>query len=262
MDLTTTLVYVTAGLAGAINALAGGGTLLTFPALLPLMTPTQANMTSTIALLPGSMTGAWTYRREIGSLAPWFMRLLPASLVGSLIGSLLLALDPSDTFKIIVPWLILFASLLFLAQPWLARAAGKPGQQPGFRILLIASACQLAVSIYGGYFGAGIGILMLATLGLWGAGDLHQINGLKNLLAACINGVSVGVFAWQGGIVWSLVPGMAAASVVGAYLAASFGKRLPKPVLRLFIITVGFLQTFYYLFRQAGILPGLNFVSS
>ncbi|NBU75957.1 MAG: sulfite exporter TauE/SafE family protein, partial [Planctomycetes bacterium] len=103
MDLTTTLVYVTAGLAGAINALAGGGTLLTFPALLPLMTPTQANMTSTIALLPGSMTGAWTYRREIGSLAPWFMRLLPASLVGSLIGSLLLALDPSDTFKIIVP---------------------------------------------------------------------------------------------------------------------------------------------------------------
>ena len=92
-------------------------------------------------------------------------------------------------------------------------------------------------------------------------GDLHQINGLKNLLAACINGVSVGVFAWQGGIVWSLVPGMAAASVVGAYLAASFGKRLPKPVLRLFIITVGFVQTFYYLFRQAGILPGLNFVS-
>ena len=124
--------------------------------------------------------------------------------------------------------------------------------------LLIASACQFAVSVYGGYFGAGIGILMLATLGLWGAGDLHQINGLKNLLAACINGVSVAVFAWEGSIVWSLVPGMAGASVVGAFLAANFGKRLPKPVLRGFIIFVGLAQTSYYLLRQAGILPGLE----
>ncbi len=257
MDLTA-LAYLTAGLAGGINALAGGGTLLTFPALLPLMTPTQANMTSTIALLPGSVTGAWAYRQEIGSLRPWFVRLLPASLVGSLIGSLLLALDPGGSFKLIVPWLILFASVLFIAQPWLGRAAPRTGQGSGFGLLLIASACQFAVSVYGGYFGAGIGILMLATLGLWGAGDLHQINGLKNLLAACINGVSVAVFAWEGSIVWSLVPGMAGASVVGAFLAANFGKRLPKPVLRGFIIFVGLAQTSYYLLRQAGILPGLE----
>lgn len=258
MDLTA-LAYVTAGLAGGINSLAGGGTLLTYPALLPLMTPTQANMTSTIALLPGSITGAWAYRREIGSLGPWFGRLLPASLAGSLIGSLLLALDPGGSFKLVVPWLILFASVLFIAQPWLG--AAKPGAasgRPGMRLLLIASACQFAVAVYGGYFGAGIGILMLATLGLWGAGDLHQVNGLKNLLAACINAVSVAVFAWEGSIVWTLVPGMAGASVAGAYLAAHFGRKLPKPVLRGFIIFVGLAQTSYYLLRQAGILPGLE----
>lgn len=257
MDLTG-LAYLTAGLAGGINALAGGGTLLTYPALLPLMTPTQANMTSTIALLPGSVMGAWAYRREISSLSPWFVRLLPASLVGSLIGSLVLAFDPGGSFKLVVPWLILFASVLFIAQPWVGSAGPARGSQPGFRLLAVASACQFAVSVYGGYFGAGIGILMLATLGLWGAGDLHQVNGLKNLLAACINGVSVGVFAWEGSIAWHLVPGMAGASIVGAFLAAHFGKRLPKPVLRGFIIFVGLAQTSYYLLRQAGILPGFE----
>jgi uncharacterized membrane protein YfcA len=187
------------------------------------------------------------------------------SIVGGSLGALLALRAGDRLFARLVPWLVLTATALFAAQEPIARAlrarVTAVAAPPSPARLASFALFQLAVALYGGFFGAGIGILMLATLGLWGAGDLHQINGLKNLLAACINGVSVGVFAWQGGIVWSLVPGMAAASVVGAYLAASFGKRLPKPVLRLFIITVGFVQTFYYLFRQAGILPGLNFVS-
>ena len=143
----------TALLAGGINALAGGGTLLTFPALLAVMGPTEANMTSTLALFPGSLAGSWGFRKEIYQGRNWLLRLLPASVLGGIIGSLLLAWGSPEHFALLIPWLILTASVLFIIQPWVARGQGEEEKNPSWKVLLIASLCQFLVAVYGGYFG-------------------------------------------------------------------------------------------------------------
>ena len=152
-------------------------------------------MTSTVALVPGSVAGAWGYRREMASTRPWLLLLLGPSLLGGLAGSVLLIKRPED-FAAIVPWLLLIAAILFLAQPhvtrWLLVAEKSSLPAPWLCGLVIAF--QLVVGVYGGYFGAGIGILMLSALGLMGLHDIHHMNAVKTVLAAVINGVSVVVF--------------------------------------------------------------------
>lgn len=244
----------TAFLAGGINALAGGGTLLTFPALLAVMSPTEANMTSTLALFPGSLAGSWGFRKEIVGGKAWLVRLLPASIVGGILGSLLLAWGKPEWFESLVPWLVLLASVLFIAQPWLGRGHGDEEKTPTWNVLLIASFCQFLVAVYGGYFGAGIGILMLATLGQWGVGSLHRVNGLKNLLAAMINGISAVIFGFSGLVRWDFVLAMGLAAVVGGYLAGWVGPKIPRKALRAFVICAGVTQTLYYFSKQLGFL--------
>jgi uncharacterized membrane protein YfcA len=260
------LLCVSAFAAGAVNAVAGGGTLLTFPALLTRLPDVSANTTSTVALVPGSMAGAWGFRHELSGCGSWLTLLLPPSLLGGLLGSLLLIEFP-NAFLLVVPWLLLLAAVLFMAQPTLnrylqrgtARDEGMrtsevlPGSGPA-RLALLSF--QFLVGVYGGYFGAGIGILMLSGLGLIGMADIHRMNAVKTILASTMNLVSVVVFVFhpKGQVAWRYGPVMAVASIVGGYAGARLSRRLPQPLVRWLVIVTGFALAGYYFLKQAGLL--------
>jgi uncharacterized membrane protein YfcA len=257
------LLCATAFLAGAVNSLAGGGTLLTFPVLLRVMSSVQANATSTVALMPGSAAAAWGYRRELRGSGRWLWLLGPPSLVGGLIGTLLVVGLPDRVFDFAVPWLLLTASLLFLFQPLFGRVirarpaasdpaeplAGNEDTTSGTTRLLVA-VFQLAVAVYGGYFGAGIGILMLTALAFICPGDIHRMNALKTLLAACINGVSVVVFVAEGKVVWRYGLVMALAGIAGGFCGAHFGRQLPRAAVRWFVVLIGLAITAFQFAKQ------------
>ncbi len=254
---TLALLVLSSLAAGVVNALAGGGTLLTFPPLTAVMSKVFANGTSTTALLPGSVAGAWGYRRELRAVGRWPLLLVVPSLVGGLLGTLLVTRLPESYFAAAVPWLILSATLLFVLQPTLVklslrlRPAGPPDPHKrsaaSYAGLMIA---QFVIAVYGGYFGAGIGILMLSALGLMGVADIHEMNAVKTVLAACINALSVVVFAVEGKVVWPTAVVMAAAAVIGGYLGAHFGRRLPRALVRWTVIVIGFTLAAKYFWEQ------------
>ncbi len=263
--------------AGVMNSIAGGGTLLTFPALMAVLTPLYAdtagavaNATSTVALLPGSLAGTWGYRKEFAAARGFAVRLLPPSLVGGVVGALLLASFPQK-FDALVPWLILTAAVLFLLQQPLGRflarrregaAGGKGGAPPGAvldlaplrrvrrRQVAVLVGFQFLVAVYGGYFGAGIGILMLTALGLMGLQNIHQANAVKTLLASAINGVSVVIFVGYGLVNWPFAGGMAVAAIAGGYAGARVARRLPAVYARWAVIAIGFGLAGYYAWKQ------------
>jgi uncharacterized membrane protein YfcA len=252
---------LTAFLAGAINALAGGGTLLTFPALIaglagvpgidPKFLSAYANGTSTVALMPASLSSAWAYREELSAVQRWLRWLMLPSVAGGVGGAYLVTRFPK-TFDALVPWLILAASLLFLAQPLVARWLGhKHGDNPTARRLALVVLLQLGVAIYGGYFGAGIGILMLSALGVMGLSNMHEMNALKVVLGACINGMATGVFIVQQVVHWPYALAMMAFAIAGGYVGARYGKKLPSKYVRWFVIAVGFGLTAWYFFKQS-----------
>jgi uncharacterized membrane protein YfcA len=251
------LLIASAFAAGVVNTLAGGGTLLTFPSLISIgrLKEVVANGTSTVALVPGSLAGAWGFRRELGEARRWLKWLLPPSLVGGVVGTLLVTRLPADYFKLMVPWLILTASLLFLLQPVLARRF--PPHPEGLvspRVQTAVVFFQFLVAVYGGYFGAGIGILMLSSLSFMGIGDIHRMNALKTLLAAAINGMSVIVFAIERTVAWHLVGPMMLGAIAGGLGAAFVGRRLPNAVVRWFVIAVGLVLSAYYFTKQLYLL--------
>jgi len=223
--------------AGIINAVAGGGTLLTFPALTSVVTEVVANATSTVALVPGSAASAWGYRRELAACRAWLVILIGPSLVGGALGALLVTRLPEDYFRAAVPWLILLAAFLFLVQPLLTRASRQNNARPSAAAVLFVVVFQLLIAVYGGYFGAGIGILMLASLGLMGMGDVHRMNALKTLLAFCINGISVVVFILDEKVDWRYALMMVPAAILGGYAGARLALRL-NPVLVRGVVTV------------------------
>lgn len=242
--------------AGVINAVAGGGTLLTFPALIFALGESGeaaviANATSTTALFPGSLASMWGYRREFRGTAHWIRWLLWPSIVGGLIGSSLVVFLPADWFKLLIPWLILTATLLFLLQPWIARKTGigKPHEEPSRRTIWGIVAFQFLVGIYGGYFGAGIGILMLSALALMGIGDIHKMNALKTLFAAVMNGLAVVIFIWQQKVDWRYAMPMIVAASVGGFLGASVARRLDKTLVRNVVIGIGLVLSIHYFLR-------------
>ncbi len=256
------LLALSAFAAGVVNSLAGGGTLLTFPALaaiIPVLVPgatradvlVLANTTSTIALMPGSAAAAFAFRRELGEVRRWTRLLIWPSVIGGAIGTFLLTLLPAAYFKAIVPWLILTAALLFMIQPLVTRYLRTHEQTTGPAPWVVAAVVgfQLLVAIYGGYFGAGIGILMLASLGLMGIGDIVHMNALKTFLAMSINAVSVVIFLGQGLVVWTPALVMAIASIAGGYLGGHAGRVLNKTFLRWFVIVVGLGLAVYYFVR-------------
>jgi hypothetical protein len=240
--------------AGAINSIAGGGTLLTFPALLAVLSPEAANATSTVALMPGSLAASAGYRAELDASRRFIVRMLPASLLGGLAGSLLLVLFP-DAFGDLVPWLILTAAVLFLVQPALSRIIRrkqKEHAEPGPATVAGLIAFQFLVAAYGGYFGAGIGILMLTALGFMGVGDIHRMNAVKTVLAAAINAVSVAVFVVGGLVNWGYALPMVASAVAGGYVGARLARRTPPTYVRWAVIAIGLGLSAYYFARPPG----------
>jgi uncharacterized membrane protein YfcA len=231
--------------AGAVNSIAGGGTLFTFSALLAAQVPSVvANATSTVALVPASLAGAWGYRKELHTVRRWVVPLMVPSLAGGLVGSLLVAQLPPSYFDALVPWLLLTAALLFLFQPFLSRQTAHAAPKPHAVAAVVGF--QFLVAVYGGYFGAGIGILMLSSLGLMGLSDIHAMNGLKNFLAVGINGISVAVFVVSGLVRWDLVALMMPAAILGSYAGARLARRLDRGVVRWIVIAIGFGLAVYY----------------
>jgi len=235
--------------AGAINAVAGGGTLLTFPTLLFFNTPpVVANATSTFALLIGTAGSVFGYRRHLHIVKPWLWRFVPVSILGGLIGGVLLTRTSDEMFSRLVPFLILFATIVFLAQGFFRRLARFDATSGEYRAIAAAILFQFGVAIYGGYFGAGIGILMLASLGFIGLHDIHEMNTLKTVLASLINFVAALWFIIAGLVHWPKASVMTIGAIAGYYLGSHYSQRIPQRRVRQVITIIGFIisaVTFY-----------------
>jgi uncharacterized protein len=244
------LIFFAAAVGGAINSVAGGGTLVTFPAIVWLgVPPLSANATNTVALWPGSFGSMWAYRGELRGAREWVIWFTVPSLVGGLVGALLLLHTPGDRFDAIVPFLVLGATLLFLLHGPVTRRllrrggagdyeeAAGPLPRPSWIVLL----AQFGVAVYGGYFGAGIGILMLATLGAMGLTNIHRMNGLKNWGAMCINAVAAAAFIVSGIVDWPVALTMAAGGLLGGYGGARIALQIGQKWVRRTVIAIGLL---------------------
>ena len=230
-------------LAGAVNSVAGGGTLISFPVLIWLgLNSVTANATSTVAIWPGTMGSIWGYRRELESAEARFRILILPSLVGGLAGALALRWTPARIFDEMVPFLILFATLLFMAQETLQRLFKTPASEGRHTPQWLAGAVcfQLLVGIYGGYFGAGIGILMLAALSILGLKDIHEMNSLKVVFGGSINGVAAAYFVFSGMVHWPFVLVMAAGAIAGGWGGAGIARRLGRTAVRRIVVAIGF----------------------
>ncbi|MBF6128972.1 sulfite exporter TauE/SafE family protein [Nocardia brasiliensis] len=230
--------------AGGINTIVGSGTLITFPALLAFgLPPVTANVSNTIGLVPGAVSGVHGYRRELAGQRERLVRLGTASLLGGITGAVLLLTLPANAFKAIVPVLIILALVLVVVQPrlsrWVkARRADGAGPAPkhGGPVLFVA---VFATGIYGGYFGAAQGVLLLGLLGVLVHEDIQRLNGVKNVLALIVNGVSALIFIVIADVNWQAVGLIALGSIIGGQLGAKMGRRMPPNVLRAVIVVVG-----------------------
>jgi uncharacterized protein len=243
LDLGHAAIIVVAGVwAGMVNTIVGSGTLVTFPVLLALgYPPLTANVSNGLGLVPGSLTGAIGYRRELRGLRGRVVRLGVASVLGGLTGAVLLLWLPPDAFDTVVPVLIALAVVLVVIQPWVSRrmAARRPDGAPRTRVGPAVSAATYGTGVYGGYFGAAQGVLLLATLGLLIDDDLQRHNAVKNVLATLANLVSGIVFALVAPVSWPVVACVAGGSIVGGVIGSLVGRRLPPVVLRGVIVVVG-----------------------
>lgn len=246
------IMFAAAFVAGAMNSIAGGGTLITFPVLLWLgLDPKVANATSTVALWPGLFGGLWGFRREMDNSRSILVRLGLTSVIGGAVGASLLIMTPSETFARLVPFLIFFATVLFMLQEPISRrlGIGTSMENRRARWWLGAIIFQFFSSIYGGYFGAGNGILMLAALGLLGLSDIHRANGIKNFLGICINSTAIIGFSLSGLVYWPDALLMAVAAIAGGYFGASAARRLGRVFVRRTVITIGLVIGFVMLWR-------------
>ena len=235
------ILLAAAFLAGAMNAVAGGGSFLTLPALIYAgVPPVAANATGTVALLPGYASGVYGYRQDLTPVGTLSLPLLSVvSLVGGLAGAGLLLVTPDSVFRDIVPWLLLLATGLFAFGNMLAQRLRSLGLHGNGAML----GTLFAVSVYGGYFNGGLGILLLAQLSLFGMTDLNAMNGLKNLFSAVLTAIAVVAYAAGGAVEWPKALLMTVAAVAGGYVGARVGRKIPKPVLRTGIIAVGLVMS-------------------
>ena len=236
-----------AAVGSAINSIAGAGTLVTFPAIVALgVPPLIANATSTVGLLPGSIGSVVGYRQELTGAHAWLIRFTLPSLAGGALGGWFLLRIGAEWFERVVPYLVLGATVLFMLRgplmAWLSRRRGvnehsssRP-ESPRWAFLV----AQFGVGVYGGYFGAGIGILMLATLGLMGLSNIHLMNGLKNWGGFCMNLVAAAIFALNGVVLWPLALVMGLGSVLGGYVGARMAQRVGQAVVRRAVVVIGF----------------------
>jgi uncharacterized membrane protein YfcA len=218
----------------------GSGSLITFPTLLAFGVPAvTANVSNNVGLVPGNVSGAYGYRKELAGQWKRLLRLASASAIGAVAGALLLLKLPAGTFKVIVPVLILIACVLVIVQPrlngWLAERRGEPSEHGG--PVLWAGVC--GSGIYGGYFGAAQGVLMIGLLGIFLDEPLQRINGLKNVLTFVVNGTAAIVFISVTHVDWVLAGLIAVGSTIGGYFGARYGRRLPPMALRVLIVVIG-----------------------
>ena len=253
-SLRLPLAIAAAAVAGVVNSIAGGGTLLTFPALLALgISPAAAIASSTVAVLPGALSSMLGYRRELAGAERWRRAIALPSLAGGALGAWAFLATPPLAFARLVPWLVLGATALFMANGAVMRrvrrdtAAHLRPEPAGPSMAMLVA--QLCVGVYGGYFGAGVGILMLASLGFSGFTNIHRMNGLKNWGGFCMNLVASAIFAFTRRVDWPIALSMAAAAVVCSYLGSRLAQRVgPTPVRRA-IIGVGLVSGVWMLMR-------------
>jgi hypothetical protein len=240
LDAVSILEMAAVGLIGAaINSLAGGGTLLSFPVLLALGYPALvANVSNTLGLLPGYAGGSLSYRRELAGQGARVIVLGTAGAVGALIGAFLLTRTSSSAFRAVVPWLILFACLLLALQPLVSRwlAASRQGPATVGPLLIAGDA---AGGVYGAFFGAGLGVMLLAVLGLFLTDSLQRLNALKGVISMVVNGVAAVCFAIAAPVAWPVVAAMAPAAFVGGFAGAWLARRVPPTPLRILVVLLG-----------------------
>ncbi len=240
-------------IAGVINSVAGGGTLLSFPTLIFTGVPAIiANATNTIALQVGTLASFVSYRREFASQKRLAWRLAPPSLLGGLVGAILLLRTSETYFRHIIPYLILFATILFTFQPFVSRLLQIEAQAAAKSRHALAAAIffVFCVGIYGGYFGAGIGILMLAALGVLVHGDIHEMNSLKVLLSSLMNGVAGIYFIAHGSVMWTDAILLATGALAGGYTGPILARRVGAKIVRGVVTFVGFAMGVYFLVRR------------
>lgn len=241
------LILVAGFLGGLLNAIAGGGTFITFPALVFIGIPEiAANATSTVAAMPGYLSAAIGFRRDIAELdRKLLLRLTLWSMLGGAIGSGLLLISSNEAFAILIPFLLLGATLVFLRgaqiREWAARQRGA--------VTAFGAGTMIPVSIYGGFFNGGLGIVLLALFSMWGMTNLHAMNGLKCWLSFALSVVSFVIFAIGGKVVWIPALVMGLGTILGGLAGAPVARRIPMPVLRKLIAAVGFGMTAVFLYR-------------
>jgi uncharacterized membrane protein YfcA len=240
--LQLVIAFAAAFLAGGINSVAGGGTMVAFPVLIALGLPSVvANATTTVGIWPGTIGSIWGFRRELRRLSRRLLWLLvPAGLGGGL-GAWLLHLTPTSTFDRLVPVLLLFATVLFMVQGPVQRRlkSADAARAAGRNWLVVALAAQAVVAVYGGYFGAGMSIMNLSILGLLGMTDILEMNAMTSLDSFVINGIAGILFVWNGLVDWRFVAAMVVGALAGGYGAAGVARKIGKVAVRRFIIGVG-----------------------
>jgi len=235
-------VFLAVRFAGAVNSVAGGGSLISFPSLVAFGIPAiQANATNTAAIWPGSLSSALAYRRDIEPDRQLLLTLLFPSLIGGLLGAVVLVITPPELFNRVVPFLVLFATLLFASRDLIDRIVKRSGDAEHVSKLgrIWGFFFQLFVATYGGYFGAGIGILMLGSLSVMGLRDIHEMNGLKTLLGTLINLIAFFYFAARGLVVWPIAIVMGVGTIAGGFAGARYAKRVDQRLLRGLVVVVG-----------------------
>ena len=241
------------GVAGAINSIAGGGTLLSYPAALAVgLSPVVANATNTVALVPGTLASAVAYRAELFASRRYFVPLVFPSLAGGLLGAFLVLVAPASVFEAVVPWLVFGATLLILFKRPLLKHLGAVGPPSRARFVAVALGIFL-MAVYGGYFGAGIGIITLATLSLLMPMDIHTMNARKTVLASIVNGAAAGLFLIKGTANLQAAGVMAIGSIGGGYLGARLARRVPAAVVSGAVVAIGLILTAVLLYRGVGI---------
>jgi uncharacterized membrane protein YfcA len=247
------LLFFAAAIGGALNAVAGGGSFLTLPALIVAgVSPVTANATSTLALWPASVSSTFAYRGDIQTSRRWMTVLGITSLAGGLAGALLLVRTSDSSFLRVLPWLMLIAAATFTFGNKLRTATSAPaatGERSAHLSLAVVVAIQFFIAAYGGYFGGGMGIMMLATMALAGMRNIHEMNGLKSFLGVAINGVALAIFIMSGAITWKYGAVMAVGATLGGYLTAFFARKMDSRYVRRFVIVVGWTMTAYFFLR-------------
>jgi uncharacterized membrane protein YfcA len=252
LDIRQAIFLFAAGaLGGALNAVAGGGSFVTFPALLFTgVAPVPANATNTLALWIGVTASGGAYRKRLSISRRVVIPLIATSVVGGLAGAVLLIRTPAQTFLRVLPWLLLGATLLFAFGKHLTgRIAAGISRESSNTAIAGASVFELAVAVYGGYFGGGMGIMNLAMLAALGMTDIHEMNALKVVLGGVINGVAAITFVVTGAIVWPHAVVMTVGAVGGGYFAAHYAQKLPQSWIRVFVIFAGGVMTVYFFVR-------------